>query len=417
MFRKLTCSTCALILFCGSNSFAAGAYDGAAQSAANYLEATQNTQDGSWGVTDNLKPLYTSEAVQALYFYNLRTKFYYAGITWLENHRTANVDYTSRRIMALFPTKNDLTSDYNYLVQSQSLAAPGNNGWGVSRIYQGSALDTALTLQALMASITTIANIPVATTYLQSAQLTGADKGWPLAQEGLIDPTVTAQVIIALVPRIGAGSSVISNAVNALKTKVSTSSPLSVQALAARAYLTVAANSTDATPLLNNLKALQAPSGSIGGDAYTTALAMRAFAMSAGKDLASQRDTVIVPDQNLRNAINKALGKNAMDSLNKGELANLTSLDISGRNVKNLVGLEWAVNLTYLNASNNQLASTAPISGLTNLTQVVLNGNPSNPTYVPPVRGVDVPTLPEWGMIILGLLMLIQVIKPQRRQS
>ena len=236
----------------------------------------------------------------------------------------------------------------------------------------------------------------------------------PAMQETTSDATATAQAIIALVPRLGANHTVVTNAVNTLKTKVNTSSPVSVQALAARAYLTVNANSPDATPLLNNLKNIQV-NGLIGNDTYTTALAIRAFALSAGKDLVAQRDVVDVPDQNLRNAINAALNKNALDNLNKGELSNLIALDISGRNIKNLAGLEYAVNLVSLNASNNQIASTAPLAGLTQLTQTDFTGNP---VYIPPVTtaNADVPTLPEWGMILMIGVMLIQIARQQRNR-
>ena len=415
--RRVCYLLAAVSLLTITSSQAASPYDNAAQLAAVYLESTQYNQDGSWGDTDNIIPLYTTEAVQALYAYNRRTPHYYAGITWLENHRMLNVDYTARRIMALSPTKNDLSADFNYLVSAQNLinagtSQPANNGWGMSPSYQGSPLDTALTMQALF-TVTTAANTSVASTYLQSTQLSGADKGWPLAQEGVSDSIVTAQVIIALAPRLGSGSPIITNAINTLKTKVNTSSSVIEQALAARAYLTVSANAADAVPLLNNLQAIQvAANGSIGANSYTTALALRAFAASAGKDLAAQRDIVNVPDQNLRNAINQALGKNALDNLNKGELANLITLNIAGRNVKSLVGLEAAVNLTYIDASNNLIASTTPISGLTNLAKVILTNNPVTPVVA---TDADVPTMPEWGMIVMGLLLLLQVNRQHRR--
>jgi hypothetical protein len=414
-FACILLSSIVFILWSGV-SLAASPYDTAAQNAATFLENAQFAEDGSWGTTDNIIPLFTTEAVQALYAYNRRTPHYYQGITWLENHRMLNVDYTARRIMALSPTKNDLSADVSYLVSAQNLtnttSSPANNGWGMSSSYQGSPLDTALTLQALSA-VTTVANTSAATTYLQTSQLTGFDNGWPLAHGAISDPTVTAQAVIALAPRLGAGSPIISNAINTLRNTVNTNSTVIEQALVARAYLAVNTSNADALPLLNHLQLIQAANGSIGADAYTTALALRAFAASAGKDLSSLRDIVNVPDQNLRNAINQALGKNALDNLNKGELANLITLNIAGRNVKSLVGLEAAVNLTYLDASNNLIASTAPISGLTNLAQVVLTNNP----VTPPTNNAsaDVPTLPEWGVILMAVVLLLQIRRQQQR--
>ena len=118
--RRVCYLLAAVSLLTITSSQAASPYDNAAQLAAVYLESTQYNQDGSWGDTDNIIPLYTTEAVQALYAYNRRTPHYYAGITWLENHRMLNVDYTARRIMALSPTKNDLSADFNYLVSAQN---------------------------------------------------------------------------------------------------------------------------------------------------------------------------------------------------------------------------------------------------------------------------------------------------------
>ena len=393
---------------------AATPYDTALLNAASYLANTQNTEDGSWGSADNIKPLQTAEVIQALRAYNQRTRAYYAGIAWLENHRTPNVDYTARRIMALNPTGDDVSADLAYLVQSQNATALGNNGWGVSPSYQGSVIDTALTIQALN-SISSAANTATAATYLQSLQLTGTDKGWPVASETSSDPIATAQAIIALTPKLGAASSVITNGVTTLRKKVTTTSSANSKALAALAYVTVNPASADATVLLSNLQSTQAADGSIGGDAYTTAIAMRGFAISIGKAQAALSNIVTVKDPNLRNAINLALGKNALDNLNKGELANLYTLDISNLGIKDLTGLEAAVNLTSLNASNNNITSTAPLAGLTQLTQVNLAGNP---VYTPPVvASADVPTLPEWGEILMALLLLYQLYRHQRRSS
>ena len=393
---------------------AATPYDTALLNAANYLTNSQNTQDGSWGGSDNIKPLYTAEAVQALGAYNQRTRTYYAGTTWLENHRTPNVDYTARRIMALNPIGDDLSADIAYLVQAQNITAPGNNGWGVSPSYQGSAIDTALTIQALN-SISSAANTSTAVTYLQSLQLTGTDKGWPVASETASDPIATAQAIIALTPKLGSASSVITNGVAALRTKVTITSSANIKALAALAYTSVNPASADAVTLLNSLRDTQAADGNIGGDPYTTAIAMRGFAISIGKTQAALGDLVTVKDANLRNAINLALGKNALDNLNKGELANLYTLDISNLGIKDLTGLESAVNLTSLNASNNNITSTAPLAGLTQLAQVNLTGNP---VYTPPVvASTDVPTLPEWGEILMALVLLYQLYRNQRRSS
>ncbi len=57
--------------------------------------------------------------------------------------------------------------------------------------------DTALALQAYQQ--TSVAEDVAAVAYLKSAQLTGTDAGWAVAEETSSDPATTAQVLIALI--------------------------------------------------------------------------------------------------------------------------------------------------------------------------------------------------------------------------
>ena len=85
-------------------------YHQAAFMAAAHLYQSQNA-DGSWGHTEDVRPLYTASAVVALRSYtngsyyrgsylpahdpNIRElpqRAHYRGITWLENHAMGNVD-------------------------------------------------------------------------------------------------------------------------------------------------------------------------------------------------------------------------------------------------------------------------------------------------------------------------------------
>lgn len=407
-----------IIAFCiaGTAPAMAVTTDVAAQNAATWLVQNQNRVDGSWGAAEALKPLMTAEAVIALRAFNQRSQAYYAGITWLENHRAANIDYKSRRVLALAANGDDVSAELAALAQAQNLVAPGNSGWGLTGAYQGATVDTALALQALnRAGVST--NVAAAITYLKSAQLTGIDKGWALAQETTSDPMTTAQAILALAPYKATDATLVvpmANGIASLGTNVGITSPAAVQAVAALAYFSQDPNSAAGASLLSNLAANQGLAGDLGGDPYLTALALRGFSVVLGKDLAAQRVTVVLPDENLRAAINQALGRNSLDALNVGELAKLTSLDISNRGIKDLTGLQFAVNLVSLNAVNNQITSTAPLSGLTHLTSVQLAGNPVSAVVT---ADSDVPTLPEWGMIIMALALLASMGWAKRKQS
>ena len=56
---------------------------------------------------------------------------------------------------------------------------------------------------------------------------------------------------------------------------------------------------------------------------------------------------VNIPDANLRTAIEDALHKPAGAIITNAEMATLTSLEPGGANIRELTGLESAVNLTY----------------------------------------------------------------------
>jgi hypothetical protein len=387
----------------------AGSYDSASANAAAWLVQQRNPVDGSWATSDDLRYVQTAEAVMALAALDRRTPEYYAGLTWLQNHQPDNADYIARRILALQANGNDVSGDLQKLQTAQSLAAPGNGGFGLSQAYQGAALDTALALQAYaQAGVTT--NTASAISFLKSGQLTGADKGWVLGQEAVSDPATTAQVLIALIAYRASDATLatpIANGLAALNAKVGTGSTVIQRALAVLANLRNNAASTQAATLLGSLVTSQGLDGSWGGDPYATALAMRALAAGMATDLAAQQQLVNMPDSLLRNAVNKALGRNALDALNVGELAKLTSLDISGLGIANLTGLQYAINLTYLNATNNNIADFTPVNALASAT-VLKDGNPG---YIPPVADngasdTDVPTLPEWGVILMAVLLM-----------
>ena len=115
-----------------------------------------------------------------------------------------------------------------------------------------------------------------------------------------------------------------------------------------------------------------------------------------------QRVTIL--DQNLHTAINGALGRDQMSTISQGDMLQLSTLDISNRGISNLTGMEYAKNLTSLNAQSNLITSTAPLSGLTGLTSILLAGNPVTAVVV---ADNDVPTLPEWGVLVMAAILIL----------
>lgn len=405
--RKVLVSAC-ICLFATVNAQAENAYLAPAQKAAQWL-ATQQNRDGSWGAAEEIKPLYTAEAVQALAGANDRGAAYWSGITWLENHAAGNIDYSARRILALASHGNDLGDDTTYLNQAQNLAAPLTGAWGLTESYESAALDTALALQAL-SKLGQTANVQYALDWLKVSQLAGTDNGWVIGQNTASDPMVTAQVILGLKPFTGmdtALTTTIANAATTLAAQVTTASPNRVKAISALALIRAGQNPST---LLDSLVTSQASDGGVGNDVLQTALTGRALAAAAGADLASLTETVAVNDQALRAAINQALNRNALDHLNKGELAKLTVLDISNQGIIDLTGLEWATNLTTLDARNNQIASTTPIDGLT-IANLYLDGNPTSGGGGG--SNGDVP-LPAWSLAALGASLMASMLRRRR---
>ncbi len=68
---------------------------------------------------------------------------------------------------------------------------------------------------------------------------------------------------------------------------------------------------------------------------------------------------VHIADFNLKAAIRETLGKSDYGPITRTDIARLTTLDVSNRNIRDLIGLEFATNLTTLNIEDNPLSTTA----------------------------------------------------------
>ena len=68
---------------------------------------------------------------------------------------------------------------------------------------------------------------------------------------------------------------------------------------------------------------------------------------------------VHIADFNLKAAIRETLGKSDYGPITRTDIARLSTLDVSNRNIRDLIGLEFATNLTTLNIEDNPLSSAA----------------------------------------------------------
>lgn len=404
---------------CWGTQAHAGAFAGPAQSAAAWLESQQAASDGSWRDSSEARTyLQTTEAVLALYQVNRRRSAYYAGQAWIENHDPKNLDALARRLFVLRATQSSAQQDIDALLAAVSTPAPGQSGWGLAKRYRASPLDTALMLDALRTAGASFSSSQ-AIAYLKATQLTAVgDKGWATAAGTSTDAYTTARVVQALAAYKGSDSTLatpLANAVATLKSKVSSTTAPHVRAAAAQAYLRMDPASADAMTLLNSLVAVQRADGGFDAGVFATGLITQAFAAAEGADATTSRQRVDVTDAALRTAINEALGRGAMDELNKGELSQLTTLDISSRGVTSLNGLQFANNLTTLNASNNAISDTTPIANLASLANKDLSGNPCSGCSTQVASGDGDTPLPPWALVMLGTGLMGAVGRASRR--
>ena len=84
---------------------------------------------------------------------------------------------------------------------------------------------------------------------------------------------------------------------------------------------------------------------------------------------------VDIPDLNLRTAIAEALHKVPGDAITRAEMETLGELEAQGREITDLSGIAFAINLRELNVFNNTLSDISPVASLRNLGTLFIGGN------------------------------------------
>ena len=84
---------------------------------------------------------------------------------------------------------------------------------------------------------------------------------------------------------------------------------------------------------------------------------------------------VEIPDVNLRAAIAEALNKAPGDAITRVEMETLVRLQADSKDITDLRGIEFAINLTRLVLRYNTISDISPLSSLTNLTGLWLQDN------------------------------------------
>lgn len=87
-----------------------------------------------------------------------------------------------------------------------------------------------------------------------------------------------------------------------------------------------------------------------------------------------EEEVVTLPDPNLEAAIREAIGK-PNGSIYPSDLAGLTQLNVSYRDIADLTGLQYCVSLAVLDIAVNRISDVSPLTSLVNLTHLYLWAN------------------------------------------
>lgn len=89
----------------------------------------------------------------------------------------------------------------------------------------------------------------------------------------------------------------------------------------------------------------------------------------------SAENEPVFEDPKLEQTLKTLLQKEEQESLTAADLSQLTSIDIANKKITSLKGLEYAVNITFLDASRNEITDLEPLKGLTKIKGLYLVNN------------------------------------------
>ena len=143
------------------------------------------------------------------------------------------------------------------------------------------------------------------------------------------------------------------------------------------------------------LLALEGENGSVQRDTWTSSFRDVIYALDypqlVGESPVITQPDVIpgrlvdIPDPNLRALLEEALGTKA---IRPSTMATLTTLNAKERNISDITGLEFAVNLEELNISGNPISDFSPLSGCVNLVRLFMWGHNPPKTDLSPLANL-----------------------------
>lgn len=103
-------------------------------------------------------------------------------------------------------------------------------------------------------------------------------------------------------------------------------------------------------------------------------MAMLIFLLFIGCSKSGSDSKIVFDDINMENAVREAIGKMTGDITEKS-IENETGLDLSGKNIVSISGIESFKGLNYLNLDNNSISDVSRLKELKKLENLYLNNN------------------------------------------
>jgi hypothetical protein len=421
---------------------------------------THQSGDGSWKSSNGLAIQSTVAAFDALTNAGIKQGYAYAASeAWLANADGVSVDSLSRKIMALFHAGANVSSLTTKLLTQRNDFARGS--WGAYPKYQPTFPDSALATDVFLVSGTAYSDLNYSLGFISSKQ--NGDGGWPYSASAPTAPVSslipTAYSVLTFAHAKAAGWGVDSNLTNGVNWLVAkakpdggfaddalatTGSPLETalvylalnQAKAAGNAAAVAAQATldnASTFLVNN----QAADGSWGNDPFATALGLQILPTLAPGTLADSNKNGVpdVVESKLgwtptipNHALAPGNGQSIVGVTTSKLLSNATEYEPFSINLaaSGTAPYTWQITSGFLpdglslNATTGQISGTPTSLGTFNFSYTVQDAASASVAVAAQIAVVandgDVPTLPQWGVIVMAALLMGTMAATQRKK-
>ncbi|MFZ5593914.1 MAG: putative Ig domain-containing protein [Pseudomonadota bacterium] len=426
--------------------------DTARNKALAWLIKTQNG-DGNWKTTPGTEMLATTAGLDALNKAGLKGYPYAAGLSWLSNATAISNDSLARQIVSLYQAGMNVSALTARLITQRNDA---NRNWGALDEYEGSFPDTSLAMDALKISATAYADAGYGIGFIATRQ--NADGGWPYTKsepgaatpKSWLIPTAYNLLTLNRYKTIYAVQTYINNGITWLKAQQKAGGGFGEGAAGtvhetALAYLAVVASlgATDAAALAAQdfLIAQQAVDGSWAANPYLTAMVLQTFPAPAPALADTDKDGIPDSVEAVLNTNPTVADSRWLASGNGQSLAGATAPQPLPQAVigqpytyalvvnSGVAPYAWSVasgalppGLT-LNASNGVIGGTPTVLGPASFEYAVKDASGQLRVAAAQIAVVDVPasaeipTLSEWGVIIMGMLLVVSMVHLEKKRQ